>query len=371
MRSYFQALRGLAALIFVFSCSYGCTPAPTPAANSSSGTGSGSGGESTAAKDGELVKVAGLEGLTGKIEIDGSSTVYPVTEAVAEEFQKATKQNVKVTVGISGTGGGFKKFTRGETDISDASRPITKDELTAAAANKIEYLELPICFDALTVVVNAKNTWVDSITIDDLKKMWEPAAEGKVKKWNDVRAEWPAEDLALYGPGTDSGTFDYFTQAIVGKEKSSRPDYTPSEDDNTLVQGVEGNKGALGYFGYAYYEPNKARLKALKIIPPGKDKGVEPSAETVISGAYTPLSRPLFIYPNRKSLNRPEVQKFVEFYIKNVPALAAEVKYVPLPADAYVKVLSRLQKMEVGTAFGGTPEVGLAINAILDRPVAK
>jgi phosphate transport system substrate-binding protein len=319
----------------------------------------------------QIVKVEGLEALKGKIDIDGSSTVYPVTEAVAEEFQNATAQNVKVTVGISGTGGGFKRFARGEIDISDASRPILKDELAAAAANGVDFVELPVCFDALTVVVNPKNDWVDSITIDDLKKMWEPAAEGKVKKWSDVRPEWPHESLLLYGPGTDSGTFDYFTEAVVGKAKSSRTDFTPSEDDNTLVQGVEGNPGALGYFGYAYYEPNKKRLKALKVIPPGKDQGVEPSAETVISGAYAPLSRPLFIYLSSKSGQRPEVKKFVEFYIKNVPALAAEVKYVPLPADAYAKILGRLEKMELGSAFGGTPEVGLPIAEILSRQPKK
>lgn len=305
--------------------------------------------------------------LSGTVAIDGSSTVFPVTEAVAEEFQNATKQNVKVTVGISGTGGGFKKFARGEIDVADASRPILKDEMKAAADNGIQFIELPICFDAITVVVNPKNDWVDSITIEDLKKMWEPDAEGKVLKWSDVRPDWPKENLVLYGPGTDSGTFDYFTEAVVGKAKSCRPDFTPSEDDNTLVQGVEGNKFGLGYFGYAYYEPNKKRLKALKIVPPGKDKGVEPSSETVISGAYTPLARPLFIYVSSKAGQRPEVKKFAEFFLKNVPALAAEVKYIPLPGDAYTKILDRLEKMELGSAFGGTPEVGLSIGEIVSR----
>jgi phosphate transport system substrate-binding protein len=335
----------------------------TTAPNHDQGSGSSDGSPPVA----EIVLIEGLEGLKGTVIIDGSSTVYPVTEAVAEEFQNATKQNVKVTVGISGTGGGFKKFARGETDISDASRPILKDELAATAASGIDFVELPVCFDALTVVVNPKNDWVESITIADLKKMWEPAAEGTVKKWSDVRPQWPREELVLYGPGSDSGTFDYFTEAVVGKAKSSRGDFTPSEDDNTLVQGVEGNKHALGYFGFAYYEPNKHRLKALKIVPPGGTEGVAPSVETVLSGAYTPLSRPLFIYVSSKAAAKPEVKKFVEFYLKNVPALAAEVQYVPLPADAYAKVLSRLQTMELGSAFGGVPEVGLPISEILSR----
>jgi phosphate transport system substrate-binding protein len=328
------------------------------------------------AKDGQqpeikLVEVAGLEQLSGTVSIDGSSTVYPVTEAVAEEFQNATSQRVKITVGISGTGGGFKKFTRGEIDISDASRPILKEEMKLAADNSIDYIELPVCFDALTVVVNPQNNWVDSITIDDLKKMWEPAAEGKIKKWSDVRPEWPNEPLSLFGPGTDSGTFDYFTEAICGKAKASRGDFTASEDDNTLVQGVEGSKYALGYFGYAYYEPNKSRLKALAIVPRSGKDGVLPSKETVIANTYTPLSRPLFIYVNGKSAGRPEVKKFVEFYLKNAPALVGEVKYVALPAAAYTMALQRFEKMQLGTAFGGVPEVGLPIEEILKRETVK
>jgi phosphate transport system substrate-binding protein len=307
------------------------------------------------------------EELTGTVAIDGSSTVFPVTEAVAEEFQNATKQQVKVTVGISGTGGGFKKFARGETDISDASRPILKEEIEAAKAGNIEYIELPVCFDALTVVVNTACDWIenDTISVADLKKMWEPAAEGKITHWNQVNEKWPNEKLALFGAGADSGTFDYFTEAINGKAKASRGDFTPSEDDNTLVQGVEGNKHALGFVPYAYYEPNKSRLKALKID--SGSGGVAPSEESVISGTYQPLSRPLFIYVSKKAADRPEVQKFVEFYINNVPALAREVKYVPLPEDAYPLVLSRFTKRETGSAFGGVPEVGVSIKSILER----
>jgi phosphate transport system substrate-binding protein len=324
-------------------------------------------GSSTENATAELTKVEGLDGLTGSVAIDGSSTVYPVTEAVAEEFQNATKQGVRITVGISGTGGGFKKFYRGETDISDASRPILKDEMATAKTNGIEYVELPVCFDALTIAVHPQNDWVDTITIEDLKKIWQPEAEGKVNKWNHVRPEWPDEKIALYGAGTDSGTFDYFTEAVNGKAKSSRGDFTASEDDNTLVQGIEGNKYALGYVPYAYYEPNKSRLKALKVVPPGEKEGVTPSAENVIAGKYTPLSRPLFIYVNKKSADRPEVKKFVEFYLKNAAALAHEVKYVPLPEKAYAMALERFGKMETGSGFGGTPEVGLPIEEILNR----
>jgi len=348
---------GLTLLLGLGGCNSAGTKAP------------GGGSEETA--EVKIVPVAGLADLKGQVEIDGSSTLFPVTEAVAEEFQNATRQNARVTVGISGTGGGFKKFARGEIDIADASRPILKNEIEAAAEHSIEFVELPVCFDALTVVVNRQNDWVDSVTIEDLKKIWEPAAEKKVMKWSDVRPEWPPVPLDLYGPGTDSGTFDYFTEAVVGKAKSSRTDFTPSEDDNTLVTGVEGNQGALGYFGFAYYEPNQDRLKALKIIPPGKSEGIAPSAETVISGAYTPLSRPLFIYVSRKAAERPEVKKFAEFYLKNAPALATEVKYVPLPAEAYKAVLARLEQMETGSAFGGLPEVGLPISEVVGRKPVK
>ncbi|MDX1948860.1 MAG: PstS family phosphate ABC transporter substrate-binding protein [Pirellulaceae bacterium] len=309
----------------------------------------------------------GLDGLTGTITIDGSSTVFPVTEAVAEEFQNATKQNVKVTVGISGTGGGFKKFTRGETDISGASRPILKAEMEAAKEKPIEYVELPVCFDALTIAVHPSCDWIenDTITVAELKKIWEPDAEGKITHWNQINEKWPNEKIELFGAGTDSGTFDYFTEAINGKAKASRGDYAQSEDDNTLVQGIEGNKYALGYVPFAYYEPNKSRLKALKVD--SGNGGVAPSEENVISGAYQPLSRPLFIYVSKAAAARPEVKKFVEFYIDNVPTLAKEVKYVPLPPDAYPLVKARFDKLEAGTAFGGVPEVGVSVKSILER----
>ncbi|HEY8251904.1 MAG TPA: PstS family phosphate ABC transporter substrate-binding protein [Burkholderiales bacterium] len=300
------------------------------------------------------------------VKIDGSSTVFPVTEAVAEDFQKAKKQQVKVTVGISGTGGGFKKFCRGETDISNASRPILKAEMADCAKAGIEYIELPVAFDALTVVINPKNTFIKQLTIAEMKKMWEPAAQGKVTRWNQVNPQWPDAPMKLFGPGADSGTFDYFTEAIVGKSKSSRGDFTASEDDNVLVQGVSRDVNGLGYFGYAYYIENKDKLKAVPIV---NDKGqaVEPSMEAVLKGSYTPLARPIFIYVNARSFAKPEVKEFVEFYMKNGAKLAKEVKYVPLPDSAYKTALEHAQKGKKGTVFGGTAEVGVTIDELLKR----
>ncbi len=299
------------------------------------------------------------------IKIDGSSTVFPITEAMAEDFQRSTKGKVKVTVGISGTGGGFKKFCRGETDISDASRPILKSEMEACKAAGIQYFELPIAYDAITVVLSPQNTWVKSLTIAELKTMWEPAAQGKVKTWKQVNPAWPDQPLKLFGPGADSGTFDYFTEATVGKAKSSRGDYTASEDDNVLVQGVSRDVNALGYFGYAYYNENKDKLKAAPIVPaPGK-AAVEPSAETVVNGTYQPLSRPIFIYVNAKAYERPEIKQFVEFYMKNADKLVREVKYVPLPAKAYTYNLEHLDKKQLGTKFGGENKVGLTIEELM------
>ena len=300
------------------------------------------------------------------IRIDGSSTVYPITEAVAEEFQKAKRGAVKVTVGISGTGGGFKKFCRGETDISDASRPILKKEIDVCKQQGIEYIELPVAYDGLAVLINPKNTWIKALTVADLKKMWEPAAQGKVKKWRDVRSEWPDAKLKLFGPGADSGTFDYFTEAIVGKSKSSRGDFTASEDDNVLVQGISGDKNAMGYFGLAYYEENKKRLKVVPIVNPVTNKEVIPSMQTVMDGTYAPLSRPLFIYVSKKSASgKPEVKEFVEFYLKNAAKLSAQVKYVPLPANAYKLAQQRYFKMKTGSMFGGEEKVGMKIEELL------
>ncbi len=299
------------------------------------------------------------------VKIDGSSTVYPITEAVAEEFQKSRKNAIKVTVGISGTGGGFKKFCRGETDISNASRPISKKEMEACKEAGIQYYEMPIAFDALTVVINPKNDFVKSLTPAELKTMWEPAATGKVMSWKDVNPAFPDVPLKLFAPGADSGTFDYFTEAINGKSKSSRTDFTASEDDNVLVQGVARDKGGLGYFGFAYYIENQKKLKAVPIFN-GKE-AVLPSPQSVENGTYAPLSRPIFIYVNARSLDKPEVKEFVEFYMKQAPMLVKEVKYVPLPAKAYTLNLEHVAKKKMGTVYGGEEAIGVKIEELMSR----
>lgn len=297
------------------------------------------------------------------IKIDGSSTVYPITEAVAEEFQKAKRGTVKVTVGISGTGGGFKKFSRGETDISNASRPIVKKEMDACKEARIEFIELPVAYDGLAVMVNPKNNWVTAMTVAELKKIWEPAAEGKVTRWNQVNPAWPDTPLKLYGPGVDSGTFDYFTEAIVGKARSSRGDFTASEDDNVLVQGITTDRGALGFFGYAYYAENADKLKLVGID--GGQGPVFPSEKTVMDGTYTPLSRPIFIYVSKKSSDRPEVKEFIDFYLKNASKLIKQVKYIPLPDRAYRLAEERFTRRITGTMFGGESKVGMKIEDLL------
>jgi len=302
------------------------------------------------------------------VQIDGSSTVYPVTEAVAEEFQKSKQGEVQVTVGISGTGGGFKKFCRGEIDVADASRPILKKEMEDCAKAGIKYIELPVAYDALTVVVNKKNTWVDNLTVSELKKIWEPDAQTKVTTWAQVRDGFPSTPIMLFGPGADSGTFDYFTEAVVGKAKSSRTDYTASEDDNILVQGVSMNKGGLGYFGFAYYEENKSKLKAVPIVAKNSQIAVLPSLDAVIKGNYQPLSRPLFIYVSAKSVaEKPEVKEFIEFYLSNATTLTQEIGYVPLPPKAYKMAEENFKANKLGTAFGGEPEVGVLIEDLLKR----
>ncbi len=322
-----------------------------------------------------LITATAVAGLLGAapawaqqriVKVDGSSTVFPVTEAVAEDFQKAKKQAIQVTVGISGTGGGFKKFCRGEIDISDASRPILKKEMEECKAAGIEYYELPVAFDALTVVVHPKNSFIKQLTVAEMKKMWEPAAQGKVTHWNQVNPAWPNQPIKLFGPGADSGTFDYFTEAVVGKSKSSRGDFTASEDDNVLVQGVSRDPNALGYFGYAYYVENQDKLKAVPIVNE-KGQAVAPSLEAVLKGSYSPLARPIFIYVNAKSLQKPEVREFVEFYMTQGGKLAKEVKYVPLPDSAYKVALQHLQKGKKGTVFGGMAEVGVTIEELLKR----
>jgi phosphate transport system substrate-binding protein len=297
------------------------------------------------------------EGAAGQvITADGSSTVFPITEAVAEEFQ-AANPGARVTVGVSGTGGGFQKFCRDEIDIADASRPIRPTESEACAKARIEFIELPVAYDGVAIVVNPKNTWATSMTVAELRKLWEPAAQGTIRRWNQVRDGWPDQEIHLFGAGVDSGTFDYFTEAIVGKEDQSRGDYTSSEDDNVIVQGVSGDEFALGYFGYAYYEENKGQLK-LVAVDDGDDsngKGpILPSPETVKEGTYRPLSRPIFIYPKLGALGRPEVKSFVDYYLREGVDLVREVGYIPLSDKEYELVRTRLSAKKTGSMYQGT-----------------
>lgn len=302
------------------------------------------------------------------IEIDGSSTVYPITEAVAEEFQKET--GIKVTVGVSGTGGGFKKFCRGDTVISDASRPIKAKEIKKCQEAGIEFIEIPVAFDALTVVVNPQNDWAKEMTPEELKMMWEPAAQGKVTNWNQVRAGFPDVPLKLYGPGADSGTFDYFTEAIIKESKAIRGDFTASEDDNVLVQGVAGDKGGIGYFGLAYFEENKDKLTGVK-IKNAQGEFVEPSVANAANGKYNPLSRPLFIYLNAtKAAFDPKVKKFVDFYLKHAGKMSAEVGYVPFSNAEYAAITNHYKTLKTGTAFK-KPAIGLSVNEILSLSAAN
>ncbi len=300
--------------------------------------------------------------LKGDIKIDGSSTVFPISQAVAEEFGKANPE-VNVTVGTSGTSGGMKKFVAGEIDIADASRPISKEEVEKAKAAGIEFVELPVAFDGLSVVVNPENTWAESLTVDELKKIWEPSS--KIANWKDVRPGFPDVPLKLFGAGTDSGTFDYWTEAIVGKKGSCRTDAQVSEDDNVLVQGVAGEKGGLGYFGYAYYVENTSKVKIVKID--GGKGPIEPNHDTINDGTYAPLSRPLFIYVTVKALERPEVQAFVKYYLgAEGRKLAAEVGYVALPDSAYAVAQTHADEKKTGTRFADAM-VGMKIEDVLAK----
>jgi phosphate transport system substrate-binding protein len=317
-----------------------------------------------------LLTVGAASAQNKIISVDGSSTVFPITEAMAEEFQKANK-GVKVTVGIGGTGGGFKKFCRGEIDISDASRPIRDVEREECKKNNVEYIELPIALDALTVMVNPKNDWAKEMTVAELKKIWEPEAQGKIMNWKQVRASFPDRPLKLYGAGVDSGTYDYFTAAIVGKEHSSRGDFTASEDDNVLVQGIAGDLNALGFFGLAYYLENKDKLKVVAIKLKDDSKAIEPSVESARDGTYQPLSRPIFIYVSKKAAEtKPEVVQFVDFYLNknNASKLVKEVGYVPLPENAYDVFAKRFKERQLGTAFHGS-KIGVSVEELLKTPL--
>jgi len=307
--------------------------------------------------------------VAGSITVDGSSTVFPITEAMAEEFRRE-QPDVKVTVGVSGTGGGFKKFGRGEIDICDASRPIKDSELQMARQNNVGFIELPVAYDGIAILVNPRNTWCQSITVQELKRLWEPSAQNKVTRWNQVRPDWPDREIHLFGPGVDSGTYDYFTGAIVGKEGASRGDFTSSEDDNVLVQGIAADELALGFFGYAYYQENKDRLRAVPVDDGKPDNGngpITPSVDTVKSATYQPLSRPIFIYVRSQALDRPELSLFVDFYLKNAPALVGQVGYIPLPDEAYQLAQGRVERKVTGSVFAGGSQVGVSVQDLLRK----
>ena len=300
------------------------------------------------------------------ITIDGSSTVFLISQKAAKLYQRQHPQQVDISVNFSGTGGGFKKFCAGETDINDASRPIATDEIETCQAAGVEYIELPVAFDALTVVVHPDNSWVDRITLEELKKIWEPAAERKITHWNQIRDTWPKRPLNLFGPGSDSGTFDYFTQAIVGESGSSRNDYSASEDDNELVKKVSQETNALGYFGLGYYAANWEKLKSLAV-----DSGqgpIQPTIEAVTTTKYQPLTRPLFIYVNAKALeNKSQLKSFVQDYLENVRNWVSFVGYVPLSEQAYKLTSERFQQGKLGTVYAGELQTDLTIEQLLQR----
>ncbi|HAX74492.1 MAG TPA: ABC transporter substrate-binding protein [Cyanobacteria bacterium UBA11372] len=305
-------------------------------------------------------------GSAQTIKIDGSSTVFPITDAIAKEFNKTKQNKTDVQVAFSGTSGGFKKFCAGETDISNASRPINAAEMQACNQNGVRFVELPIAFDALTVAVNPQNTWAQDITRAELKKLWEPAAEKQITKWNQIRPSWPDRPINLYGAGKDSGTFDYFTEATVGQPKASRNDYTGSEDDNVLVQGIAKDPNALGYFGFGYFEDNQDKLKALA-IDNGKG-GILPSRQTVEKAQYQPLARPLFIYVNVKANQmKPELREFVKFYLNNAKGIVENANYIPLPEEGYHIAKIHFESGKVGTVFEGKSELNLTIGELLRK----
>ena len=297
------------------------------------------------------------------IKIDGSSTVYPISKKAADDFQKLMHGSITASVAISGTGGGFRKFCLEETDINDASRPILKHEMETCKKLGVQFIELPLAYDAVTVLVNPLNDWVKSFTVGGLKQLWEPTAEGRIMKWRQLNPRWPNRAIKLFAPGADSGTFDYFTEAIIGKAKASRTDYKASEDDTVLLQGIAKDRDALGYFGYGYYIENQKKLRAVPI-----DSGtgpVAPSIKTVEDGTYQPLSRPLFIYVSKKSLDRVETRQFIAFYLARASQIVKQLKYVPLPAHGYELAIERVRNGRYGTAFGGKSEIGMTIESLL------
>ena len=300
----------------------------------------------------QQMAVTDYSSLSGDIDIDGSSTTFPITEAVAEEFGKLTDGNVRVTVGVSGTGGGFKKFCNGETQVSNASRPIKASEVQLCADAGIEYIEIPVAIDGLTVIVNKDNTWVQCMTVEELQTMWAPESEDVVTNWNQVRPDWPDDDMEMYAPGVDSGTFDYFTETVNGEGGASRGDFTASEDDNLIIQGVSGGKNGVGYLGYAYYVENADKLKAVEID--GGNGCVVPTEAAINNGTYAPLSRPLFVYVRADAASNPHIAEFVRYFLsKEGQALAAEVGYIPYPQNVYDLALAKFENGTSGTVFGG------------------
>jgi phosphate transport system substrate-binding protein len=322
-----------------------------------------------------LITAIATAAETPTVRIDGSSTVFPITEAVAEDFQTAQAGRVHVTVGVSGTGGGFKKFCRGETDVQDASRPIQISEMKDCQKSGVKYFELPIAFDAIAIVVNSQNTWMKEISVEDLRKIWEPAAQGHVMTWKQINPAWPNEPLHLFGPSSDNGTFDYFTEAVVGKARASRGDYNASADHNVVIQGVSRDKDALGFCAFSYAEENLSKIKILPVIGDAKvsrktaprKTAVMPSKETVENGTYFPLSRPIFIYVNEASSKRPEVKAFAEFYLQNAPSLVPDVKYFTLPAPVYRMDVEHLSQDRLGTQFGGHSQIGMKLEDLMKK----
>ncbi len=304
--------------------------------------------------------------VSQKISVDGSSTVFPITAAIAEQFAATEATEVAVDVSFSGTSDGFRRFCAGETVINNASRPINQQEMQACGDAKIRYFELPVAFDAITIAVNPANTWANDITVEELKTAWAESGQRQVTSWRDIRSSWPDEPIVLYGPGSASGTFDYFSEVILGDDTISRSDYVASEDDELLAQGIENNANALGYFGFAYFEEHQGELKALAVD--AGDGSVSPSRETVESADYQPLSRPLFIYINAQAAQEnPALQAFVQFYLENAPTIVNEVGYVPLPQDGYDVALTQFYRGKVGTVFDGQVQPGLTIDELLTK----
>lgn len=340
----------------VVACGGGQEEAPTAATGQTAGE--------TPVDSSSQAMMTDLSSLEGDINVDGSSTVFPITEAMAEEFGNATDGNVRITVGVSGTGGGFSKFCGGEVHITNASRPITQSEVDLCAEGGVDFVEIPVAIDGLSVMVNPANDFAECMTVDELHTIWRPEAEEVITKWNQVRPEWPDQDIGLYAPGVDSGTFDYFTETVNGESQASRADFLPSEDDNVLVTGISGDRGSLGYFGYAYYAENADRLKLVAID--GGDGCILPSDETINNGAYSPLSRPLFIYVASAAINEPQVKAFVEYYLDpGNRDFVSETGYIPFPDGIYGLALAKFQNGVTGPAFGGDARLSGTVEEVL------